>query len=169
MFGGRKAALVAAVIGAPLVGLVAVPTLVEAALSEPEPVTRVSLTVDGFEIAGFSRCIGLGSESEVETAPPSEEEVIFKHLPGPTTGRTVCERAVTSNLELATWRDTVLLGDMQAAAKDVSITMYAVDGEPQLRWHLTKAWPSGLTYLFEDGFGREVVTFAYESAHRVAP
>jgi phage tail-like protein len=168
MFGRRKAVVAAAVI-APLVGILAVPALVQAAISEPHPVARVSLTIDGYELASFSRCIGLGSESTVEPAPASDDEIIFKNLPGETTGRTVCERGLTSSIQLAAWRDAVVLGDMAAARKSVSITMYDTAGDPQFRWHLTDAWPSGLTNLFDqDGMGREVVTFTYEFAQRVS-
>jgi phage tail-like protein len=169
MFGGRKALAAVAVVAAPLVGIFAVPALVEAATSEPEPVARVSLTIDGYELASFSRCIGLGSESEVTDAPAEEGEVILRRLPGPTTGRTVCERTLGRNIEMASWRELVVLGDVAAASKDVSITMYDASGTPQYRWHLTHAWPSGLTNVFgADGMGREIVTFAYEMAQRVA-
>lgn len=169
MFGGRKAVVAAAVI-VPLLGIVAVPAVVQAVTSEPRPVARVSLTIDGYELASFSRCIGLSTESTVEPAPTSDEEVIYKRLPGETTGRTVCERGLTNSMELAVWRDTVVLGDMAAARKSASITMYDTAGEPQFRWHLEHAWPSGLTNLFDqNGMGREVVTFTYESIQRVAP
>ena len=170
MFGGRKALVAAAVLGIPLLGIVAVPALVEAAISDPQPVTRVSLTLDGYELASFSRCIGLGSESEVESAPAAagDEETILRRLPGPTSGRTVCERALTRNIELAAWRDAVVLGDIAAARKSVSITMFDAAGEPQFRWHLENAWPAGLTNIFENGVGREVVTFAYEFVQRVS-
>jgi phage tail-like protein len=134
MFGRRKILVAAAVLGLPLLGLVAAPTLVGAVISEPEPVTLVSLTIDGHELGRFSRCVGLGSESEViNSTTGGEEEVILKRLPGPTSGRTVCERAITRNIELAAWRELVVLGDIAAARKSVSITMYSAKGEPQFR------------------------------------
>ena len=170
MFGRRKILVAVAVLGVPLLGLVAVPTLVEAAIpGPPQPVTHASLTIDGIELARFSRCVGLGSESEVINSATSGEEVILKRLPGPTSGRTVCERAITRNIELAAWRELVVLGDIAAARKSASITMYGATGEPQFRWHLSNAWPSGLTYLFgDDGMGREVVTFTAEIVQRVS-
>lgn len=171
MFIRRKAIAAVAVITAPVLGILAVPTLVEAALSNDiQPVARVALTIDGYDLAIFERCIGLGSESEVDTSPTQgDEEVILRRLPGDTTGRTVCEGPLTNSMELAAWREAVVLGDLAAAVKDVSVVMYRADGEPQFRWHLENAWPSGLTHMFEDGTGSQIVTLTYDNVQRVAP
>ena len=51
---------------------------------------------------------------------------------------------MTRNIELAAWHELVILGDVGAARKNVSLTMYNTKGDPVARYHLTNAWPSKL-------------------------
>ena len=42
-------------------------------------------------------------------------------------------------------------------------------GDPIMRWHLTDAYPSALTYYFDEaGVGREIATFTAQEIQRVA-
>jgi phage tail-like protein len=169
----RKALLAAALTGATLVTFVVTADKAPAVLNDPSAgtISSVSMHLDGYEIASFSRCIGLGSESEVVASSQSGStgEVILKSLPGKAKpGRTVCERGLTSSLELAAWRELAATGQL-AAMKDVSVTMYNQLHEPTYRWHLSQTWPAELTNFFENGVGREIVTFVHQSAQRVSP
>ena len=54
------------------------------------------------------------------------------------------KRGMTRNIELAAWHELVILGDVTAARKNVTLTMYDSTGDPVARYHLTNAWPSKL-------------------------
>ncbi|HYH51847.1 MAG TPA: hypothetical protein VEG38_20065, partial [Acidimicrobiia bacterium] len=96
MHRARKALLAAAVAGGSLVTFVMTADQAPAALPDPSSntVSRVSMQIAGQDIAVFTRCIGLGSESEVVTLNQSGPtgEVIQRHLAKPKPARTVCER-----------------------------------------------------------------------------
>jgi len=169
----RKALLAATVTAGSLATFVVTADKAPAALPDASSntIARVSMQIDGHEIAAFTRCIGLGSESEVVTSSQAGPtgEVIQRHLAKPKPARTVCERPLSGSTELASWRELVDYGDMAAAAKNVSVTMYNVTGAPTYRWHLSQTWPAELTNVFEAGIGREVVSFVHHGSQRVAP
>ena len=52
------------------------------------------------------------------------------------------KRGMNKNIELAAWHELVVLGDVAAARKSCSLTMYNTKGEPVAKYHLTDAWPS---------------------------
>jgi phage tail-like protein len=140
--------------------------------SSTGPTTTVAsahLVVDGVELATFSRCVGLGSTTEVvefRSGTGGGTQLI----PGDTTSDgMVCERGLTSSMVLASWREAVEGGTV-SATKDATITMYDATGAPVLRWFLDGAWPSQLTNYFDEaGVGREIVTFESSHTQRVAP
>ena len=47
-------------------------------------------------------------------------------------------------MELWTWHEAVLNGDMAAARKSCSLVMYGPNGKPVARYHLENAWPAKL-------------------------
>ena len=113
-------------------------------------VSRAELTIDGHSLAVFGRCM---VASDID---PDRQEIR-------------CERGVTRNIELAAWHELVRLGDMAAAEKSFSLTMYDVTGDPVLRWHATDGFPTELTVYFDkQGYGREIVTFTAEFIQRVS-
>lgn len=115
----------------------------------PLQATRVELTIDGHSLAVFSRCL---IAQDVEAL----REV-------------TCERGLTRNIELAAWHELVALGDVAAAEKSFTLTMYDTAGEPVARWHVTDGYPTELTnYFDEDGYGREIVTLGGELIQRVS-
>jgi phage tail-like protein len=168
----RKALLAAALTGGSLVTFVVTANKAPAQVADPaaSTVTRVAMVIDGTEIATFSRCLGLGTESEVipPTGDPTKEAT-FKSQPKPTVKRTVCERPLTDSRALAAWRETVDQGQMTGARKSASVVMYNQANTPIYRWWLTDTWPAELTNYFENGVGREIVTFVYEASQRVSP
>ncbi len=52
------------------------------------------------------------------------------------------KRGMTKNIEMAAWHELVVLGDVAAARKSCSLTMFNTKGEPVARYHLTEAWPA---------------------------
>ena len=43
---------------------------------------------------------------------------------------------------MAAWHELVILGDVAAARKSCSLTMFNTKGDPVARYHLTDAWPA---------------------------
>ena len=107
---------------------------------------RFELTIDGHSIAIFSELVGISSEVETKGLLVSKRKgSVLKKLPGKRTPPTVTlRRGMTRNIELAAWHELVILGDVGAARKNVSLTMYNTKGDPVARYHLTNAWPSKL-------------------------
>lgn len=133
--------------------------------------SHVRLSVDGVEVATFSRCLGLGSKHEVVAHQSGTESGTsgVSLIPGRyTAGTTVCERGMSSDLTLSAWRDLVST-DTAAARKNGTFTLYDSAGAPVVRWNTTRMWPSELTHHFDAARGREVITFVSESTTRVAP
>jgi phage tail-like protein len=107
---------------------------------------RFELTIDGHSIAVFSELEGIVSgydrnELEVVTRRDGPQlKIPTRRMPQTVT----LKRGMTRNIELAAWHELVLLGDIAAARKNVSLTMYDTAGDPVARYHLTNAWPSKL-------------------------
>jgi phage tail-like protein len=136
---------------------------------------RFSLTIDGVEIAAFSELQGITTEVEpVELMESTDKEVILKKLPGKTKPATlVLKRGKNSSMELWSWHEAVLLGNIVAARKSCSLVMYSTDGTPVARYHLEMAWPSKLEVGGLKAGASEVlyetVTLVCEHIQRVAP
>jgi phage tail-like protein len=102
------------------------------------------LSIDGHSMAQFSSLSGISSSIDVVDFIQSDgKENILKKLPGRRTPPTVVlERGMTRNIEMAAWHELVVLGDVAAARKSCSLTMFNTKREPVARYHLTEAWPS---------------------------
>jgi len=135
---------------------------------------RFELSIDGHSLAVFSELAGISSGYNAD-----ELELITKggdtqlKLPGKRTPATVTlRRGMTRNIEMAAWHELVLLGDVGAARRNVSLTAYNTTGDPVARYHLTDAWPSKLEVNgLTAGAGQalmETVTMTCEFIQRVS-
>jgi phage tail-like protein len=115
--------------------------------NDPITAARFELSIDGHSIAIFSELEGIVSgydrdELEVRTRRRGDPEL---KIPAKRMPQTVTlKRGMTRNIQLAAWHELVILGDVAAARKNVSLTMYNTTGNPVARYHLTNAWPSKL-------------------------
>ena len=142
--------------------------------SETTPTTfgGMTLSVDGVEMARFTRCLGLGTKTEVvryQFADQTGSQQVSLQPGKSEAGRIVCERGLSSNLSLTAWRDIVVQGDAAAARKNATFVLHDSTGAAVARWNATNMWPSELTNYFSSSTGREVVTFVSERTARVAP
>jgi phage tail-like protein len=105
---------------------------------------RFELSIDGHSMAKFSELAGISSSIDVvDFIESTEKETILKKLPGKRTPPTVTlKRGMTKNIEMAAWHELVVLGDVAAARKSCSLSMFNTKGEPVARYHLTEAWPA---------------------------
>ena len=133
---------------------------------------RFELTIDGHSLAVFSELTSISSAVEVvDASTSSPTETILKKLPGKRIPPTVMlKRGMTRNIELAAWHELVILGDIAAARKSCSLTMYNSKGDPVARYHLTDAWPQKIEISASPGSGIliETVTMTCDFIQRVS-
>ena len=129
------------------------------AVAPSEAIKRISLTIDGFEIASFNRLIGITTEA---VAPPRFGE---PPAPEPAPPTVVLSRALNASLELAAWQAAVASGDPNAR-KNCTLTMYDADDEQVAKYFLEEAWPFRLE-VTKAGSPTETVTLLVKFIQRV--
>jgi phage tail-like protein len=131
------------------------------------------LKIEG-KIAGyFTECSGIGSEHDIiehKVVDESGHEIVRK-IPGRLKwGDVTLKRGVTQDLEIWSWRDTVVQGKVADARAPITITMFSRSYEPVAVWHFANAWPSKVSgpNLKADSneFGVEEVTIVHEGMYR---
>lgn len=135
-----------------------------AAPGTPIPaVAHVEARVNDAVIASFSRCVFSSTAPEAPDLSPTTVRV------RPDPQRAVCERALTTDTELAGWHDVARMGG-PSAFQSIDLRMFSATDDLVVRWFLQDARPIELTTFFDDaGFGREIVTFEVGQIDRVAP
>ena len=125
--------------------------------------SRFSLSVDGREIGSFSELQSITSSVPDASAPAGQKK--WSNI--------VLKRGLSNNMEMSSWHDTVLTGNMNAARKSASLVMYDVEGKPVARYHLESAWPSkveiGALKAGASEVLMETVTISTERIERVSP
>ncbi len=142
-----------------------------------DPITgsRFSITIDGYEIASFSELQGITTSVEiVDFFHSNDKDVMLNKLPGKRVPPTVVlKRGKNNSMELWSWHEAVLNGDMAAARKSCSLIMYGSDGKPSAKYHLFNAWPAkleiGALKAGQSEVLMESVTVVCEHIQRVAP
>lgn len=139
-------------------------------------VTRFSITIDGYEIASFTELAAITTEVRpVDFLDPADrEEVVVKQLPGTRVPPTIIlRRGMSRDTELWAWHEAVIHGDMAAARKSASLSMFNAEGKPVARYWLENAWPSKIEITAVKAGASEVlvetVTITCENLQRVAP
>jgi len=136
---------------------------------------RFELSIDGVSIGAFSELAGISSGIEAEDVEyVNRDGTVTLKLPGKRTPPTVVlKRGMTRSLEMAAWHELVILGDVAAARKNVTITTYNAVGDPVARWNLEAAWPAKVEIngLKADTGSVliETVTLVCDRLHRVSP
>lgn len=131
------------------------------------------LMIEGTVAGYFTECSGIGSEHEIiehKVVNDSGQEIVRK-IPGRLKWQDITlKRGITSDLQIWTWRETVLQGKMSDSRKPITITMMSRDYQPVAIWHFTNAWPSKVSgpSLKSDSneFGVEELTIVHEGMYR---
>ncbi len=138
--------------------------------------SRFSITIDGYEIAQFSELTGITTEVDVIDMHENSQSGgnILRKLPGKRRPPTiVLKRGKSTSMELWSWHEAVMHGDIVGARKSGSIVMYAFDGTPVARYHFHDGWPSKISIGGLKAGASEVlmeeVTIVCEWLERVAP
>lgn len=127
-----------------------------------------SIEFQGTISGAFQECSGLSSENEVVEykASGSNGEFVVKKLPGrPQWGNITLKRGVTSDLQMWQWRQIIEKGDVDAARKNGTLTMYSTKGQPVAKWNFTNAWPTKVTGPSADATTNAVAVEELELAH----
>ena len=136
--------------------------------------TRFSITIDGYEIASFSELAGITTEVELAEYVETPTAPAVSKLPGKVKPPTiVLKRGMNGSLEMWSWHEAVLRGNMSAARRSCSLTMYNAEGKPIARYYLEQAWPSKMELAgLKAGASEalmETVTLTCEHIQRVSP
>ena len=137
--------------------------------------SRFSLTIDGYEIATFNKLLGISSEAEAsEYWETSGDNVTVNKLPGKFKPPSITlKRSANGSLELWSWHESVRTGQMNAARRSASLTMFNSEGKPVAKYWLEKAWPSKVELVGVKAGSTnalvETVTLTAEYIQRVAP
>ena len=113
----------------------------------------VSLEVEGQFTTYVTGAVGVGSESEViehKVVDQTGQEIIRK-IPGRLKYLDITmERGITSNLDLARWRELVETGRVEDARGDIVVTAFDMRLSPIAVWNGTECWPLRLENLLPD-------------------
>jgi phage tail-like protein len=136
---------------------------------------KFNLTIDSVVIGQFSELAGINSEVQpVELMETSGDQLFLKKLPGQVKPPTVTlKRGVNKDMGVFAWHQSVVEGQLAAARKSCTLTMYASDGTATAKYYLENAWPSKVEISGLKAGASEVlyetVTLTCEAIQRVAP
>lgn len=130
--------------------------------------SNFGLEVDGLSFTFFMGVEGLGSETatiEQRVVTASGAEVLLK-VPGSLKWDDITlKRALNTNMDLYTWRQMVVDGDIAGARRNGSIILYDRKGTQAARWDFEKAWPVSLKSGGLDASSDDVLTEELTIAH----
>lgn len=110
---------------------------------------RFKLDVQGKVTGFFTEISGVGSETETiehKVVDPNTHQDIIQKVPGRLKwGDITLKRGITKDMDIWDWRGEVEEGDMNAARKNGSITMYNLKGAEAARWNFVNGWPQKVT------------------------
>jgi phage tail-like protein len=104
---------------------------------------RFSLTADGDEIVSFAELLGIITEVEPQDyLERCNTEKVHRKLSGKLKPPTVTLKCAAGFKGIWAWHESVRTGDIAAAQKNCTLTVYNTEGKPVARYRLEKAWPS---------------------------
>ncbi len=131
------------------------------------------LELEGKMAGYFTECSGIGSEHEVteHKVVDNQGHEVTRKIPGRVKWTDITlKRGITSAMDIWTWRDKVLQGEMKEARTNCTVTLLDRAYQPVAIWHFNNAWPSKCTgpSLKSDGkdIGVEEVVLVHEGMYR---
>ncbi len=98
--------------------------------------------------AGFTKCGGLGSDTEVveQKVVDTAGKEVRRKVPGRLNWEDIkMSQGVTSDMSLYKWRQEIVDGKVDSARANGSVIVYSADGTEIARWNFVNGWPSSLT------------------------
>ena len=131
------------------------------AAAPDEAIAKISVLIDGYEIAAFDQVVGITTEA----APPADIEHPDQQPAAPPA--LVLRRAYSSDITLSNWQRAVEVQDPDAL-RDCSLVMYNAAGDPISQYILTAAYPLRIR-ITRAAAPTETVTFTADHVQRVNP
>ncbi len=109
--------------------------------NDPYNAFNFVLSVEGMgEVAGFSECSGITSETDIIEYRNGDEEIRVRKIPGLRKFTNITLKRGIVGLQLWDWRKTVMGGKTERKAG--SITLQNEAREAVIRWTFQEGWPS---------------------------
>ncbi|MCB0015510.1 MAG: phage tail protein [Anaerolineales bacterium] len=142
--------------------------------TDPLVAFNFALEVQGVVTGYFTEVSGLGSETEVidHLVMGANNQQIVKKVPGRLKWENiVLKRGITDQMDIWTWRKSVVDGGVDSNRHDGSVVMYNQNGTEVARWNFLKAWPAKVSgpqpKSDSNEIGIEEMTIVHEFIERV--
>jgi phage tail-like protein len=142
--------------------------------TDPLVAFNFALEVQGVVTGYFTEVSGLGSETEVidHLVMGANNQQIVKKVPGRLKWENiVLKRGITDQMDIWTWRKSVIDGGVDNNRHDGSVVMYNQNGTEVARWNFLKAWPAKVSgpqpKSDSNEIGIEEMTIVHEFIERV--
>jgi phage tail-like protein len=120
--------------------------------------------IDGIAKAAFSECSGLSTDTDPIEYRDGSDDITVRKLPGlKKFSNITLKRGMTNDLDLWTWRKTVLDGETERKAG--AIILLNEGRDPVLRWNFVQGWPTKWEGPSVNATGNEVAIETLEIAH----
>jgi|SRR5690606_8113972 len=111
--------------------------------NDPYSAFNFLLEIDGMDVAGFSECSGLTTETDVIEYRNGDEDITVRKLPGLKKFTNISlKRGWTQDSSLWEWRKTVMDGATER--RGGSIVLLDEGRNEALRWTFREGWPTKL-------------------------
>ena len=108
---------------------------------DPYAAFNFLVQIDGINVAGFSECSGLNSETDAIEYRNGDEDITVRKLPGlKKFGNITLKRGFTDNKAMWDWRLQVMQGKTER--KSGTITLQNEERKEALKWQFKEGWPS---------------------------
>ena len=132
--------------------------------NDPYGAFNFLVEIDGMTVAGFTKCCGLSSETDVIDYREGNEAAVVRKMPGLTKYTTiVLQRGITQSRELWKWRKTVT--DGKTSRRSGSIILLDDERKQMARWNFINGWPSKWEGPHLNAKGSEVAIETLEIVH----
>jgi phage tail-like protein len=134
--------------------------------TDPYRGSRYRLEIDGIDQAGFSEAsIPDTTQDPIEYREGNETPTVRK-IPGLIKyGNLTLKWGVTDTMDLYTWRNSVELGTMADARKNVAVVVLDEEGNDVSRWEFAEAWPTKYDAPDLNAIGSDIAIETLEIAH----
>ena len=136
-----------------------------AAPTRHDPLSAMNFLVEigGIQVAAFTECSGLSSETDVIEYRQSGDTRV-RLIPGVTRfSRIVLKRGITIDRTLWEWRKRIVDGTIDR--RNGSIVLLDASRKPIVRWTFVEGWPSKWEGPHLDGRSNEVAIETLELPH----
>ena len=109
--------------------------------NDPYKAFNFLVEIDGIQVAGFSECTGLSTETDIIEYREGNERVGIRKIPGLTKFTNITlKRGFTRSRDLWNWRKVVMDGGVDR--RSGTIVMLGDDHAPVARFQFREGWPS---------------------------